>query len=419
MAKIKEIQSREILNSQGYPTVETVVILSDGNIGVASVPSSDSDSKYAAVNLVDHEQNHFQGQGVLKAVENVKNIIAPKLVGYDPRKQQEIDKLLIELDGTQNKGRLGANALLSVSIAVAKAAAKSSVLPVYLYLRQFIKQENTVRKLPTVIFSLINGGKHAGNLLDFRDLFVIPGSFKTFEESLQIGYSLQQSLYTMLKSKNLLPLFSIEGGYAPSLPNNAEAFLLLAQTLESVNLRLGYDVFLGIDANADTFFIDGKYRIKDKSTSLSSENLIAFYIELINTYHILYLEDPMAEDDWDGWEKISKQISLETIVVGDLLTATNPYRLQMALDKKAISGIAIKPIQIGTVIEALAVMEIARMSGLKIIVSHQRGSTIDDFLADFAVAVSADYVNFGPLTRGEYVVKYNRLLEIEKQLKII
>lgn len=417
MAKIKEIRSREILNTQGCPTVETAVILDDGTISVVSVPSNDFDSKYAAVNLVDNDMSRFQGQGVLKAVANVVNVIGPKLVGFDANRQQEIDKVIIELDGTQNKSTLGANATLSVSMAVARAAAKSSGVPLYLYLRQFIKRENLELKLPTPILSLINGGKRAENLLDFRDFFIIPASFKTFEESLQIGFAVQSSLRTILKGNNLLPLFSIEGGYALPLANNAEACSLLSQALEPTTIRLGYDVFFGIDANADAFYNEGGYKIKDRTMSMSSDDLISFYANLISAYHILYIEDPLAVDDWDGWEKISKQVSQKTIIIGDLLTATNPYRLQMALAKKAVSGITIKPIQIGTVMEALAVMEVARMSGFKIVVSHQSGSSVDDFLADFAVAVSADYVNFGPLTRGEYMVKYNRMLEIEKQLK--
>lgn len=417
MAKIKEIHSREIFNTQGSATVETLVVLEDGSTGISSVPSGDSDSKYSAVNLTDNDLSHFQGQGVMKAVANVENIIAPKLIGYEANRLQEIDKIMIELDGTQNKSRIGANAMLSVSISVAKAAAKSVGIPLYLYLRQFVKHENTQTKLPTLILSLINGGRRAENLLDFRDFFIIPGSFKSLEESLQMGFTLQSSLRTILKGNNLLPLFSIEGGYALPLANNAEGFSLLSQALNPLNIRLGYDVFFGIDANADAFYTNGDYKIKDSSMSMSSDDLISFYTNLISAYHILYIEDPLSVDDWDGWEKISKEVSRETIIIGDLLTATNPYRLQMALARKAVSGITIKPIQIGTVIEALAVMEIARTSGLKIIVSHQSGSSVDDFLADFAVAAGADYVNFGPLTRGEYMVKYNRLLEINKQLK--
>lgn len=419
MAKIKAIHSREILNSQSSPTIETTVVLNDGAVGVASVPSGDIDSKYAALNLVDHDQNRFQGQGVLKAVGNVVDIIEPHVLGYDANNQNEIDKILLELDGTQNKSRLGANAMLSVSIAIAKAAAKSSVLPLYLYLRQFLKQENSPPRMPMLILSLINGGRRAENLLDFRDFLIIPGSFKTLEESLQIGLAMQSSFHTQVKANNLLPFFSIEGGYALPLLGNEDAFSLLAKALEAVNLRLGYDVFLGLDANATAFYNNGDYRIKDKNMSLSSEDLISFYNNLIKRYHILYIEDPLSVDDWEGWEKMAKCVSHETVVVGDILTATNPYRLQMAMDKKVISGITIKPIQIGTVIEALAVVEVARICGLKIIVSHQSGGTTDDFLADFAVAASADYVNFGPLTRGECVVKYNRLLEIERQLKVL
>lgn len=416
MAKIKEIHSREIYNSQSSVTVETVVVLDDGTIGIASAPCGDPDSKYSAVNLVDNDQSRFLGQGVLIAVENVLNIIAPKLIGFEVNKQREIDMMMIELDGTQNKGRLGANVILSVSMAVAKAAAKSCGQELYVYLRNFVKRDDSGFKLPTLIMSLINGGKKAENLLDFRDFFIIPGSFKTLRESLQIGFLLQSSLRTILKGNNLLPLFSIEGGYALPLANNTEVFSLISQSLEITNNRLGYDVFLGIDANANAFYIDGSYKIKDRSMFMSSDDLISFYANLISTYHILYIEDPLAVDDWDGWEKMSKQVGRETILVGDLLTATNPFRLQMALQKKAVSGITIKPIQVGTVIEALAVIEIARISGLKIVVSHQSGDSMDNFLADFAVAVGADYVNFGPLTKGEYMIKYNRLLEIEAQI---
>lgn len=243
MAKIKEIHSREIYNCQGSATVETIVILEDKTIGVSSVPSSDLDSKYSAVNLVDNVQNHFLGQGVLKAVSNIKDIIAPKLIGYEADKQQEIDKIMIELDGTQNKSRLGANAMLSVSMAVAKAAAKSSEQELYVYLRNFVKHDDSNFKLPNLIISLINGGSRAYNLLDFRDFFIIPASFKTIEESIQIGFMLLTSLRTILKASNYLPFFSIEGGYALPLVNNAEVFTLLCQALKVTNNRLGYDVF--------------------------------------------------------------------------------------------------------------------------------------------------------------------------------
>lgn len=419
MAKIEKINSREIYNSQGFPTLETTVVLNDGTTGVASVPSGDFYNEYAAVNLVDHDQKRFHGQGVLKAVDHINNIIQLNLRGYDANKQQEIDKKLIELDGTENKSKFGANGMLSVSIAVARAAAKNSGQPLYLHIRQFIKQENSPRKVPIIILSFINGGAPAENLLDFRDFFALFATFKTFEESIQMGLEIQSSLRTIIKNNNSLPLYSIEGGYALPLVNNEEAFSLLAQALDTANIRLGYDVFFGIDANADSFYTNGKYKIKDKSRSLTTEELVSFYNNLVLKYPIIYIEDPFGADDLEGWEKIVKQVSQDTIIVGDHITSTNPYRLQTALDKKAISGITIKPIQIGTVIESLAVMQVARVTGLKIIVSHQNGSTTDDFLADFAVAVNADYINFGPLTRAESIVKYNRLLEIERQLNKI
>jgi enolase len=357
--------------------------------------------------------------GVTKAVQNIETTISENLSGIDASKQQELDKIMIELDGTQNKSRLGANAMLSVSMAVAKAAAKSSVLPLYLYLRDFIKKENTELKIPTPAFNILNGGKHAGYNLDLQDFLVIPASSKPFHESLEMGMTIYQSLRNLLVHNNLTTLIADEGGFAPTLPTNEDALSFVSEAISSANLRLGYDVFLGIDAAATSFFKGQHYKIRDKSALMTARELIPFYQDLVKKYHILYLEDPLAEDDWEGWSQIGKVISSDTIIIGDDLTVTNPYRLQMALDKQAISGIVIKPNQIGTVIEALAVVEVARVAGIKIIVSHRSGETNDDFIADFAVAVSADYVKFGPPVRGENIAKHNRLLEIERQLKIL
>lgn len=420
MAKIKQIKALEVLDSRGNPTIETAVILNDGAVGVASCPSGASVGGYEALELRDNDEKRYHGLGVLKAIENIATVIAPRLIDMEASKQQEIDRTLIELDGTQNKGRLGANATLTVSMAVCKAAARSAVLPLFLYLRQFIHKENNISlKIPSLLFNLINGGKHAGNNLNFQEFLIIPATSKSYPEALQIGVIIYKALQTILKQQNLSILIGDEGGFGPVLATNIDAFTLLKQAVDATNFRFGFDVFFGLDAAANNFYQNKEYRIKDKTMSLSSDALISFYEELNKSYHLLYLEDPLSEDDWDGWTNITLRIGRETLIVGDDLTATNPYRLQNALAKKAISGIIIKPNQIGTVIEALAVVEMARAAGLKITVSHRSGETNDDFIADFAVAASADYVKFGAPARGERIAKYNRLSIIDQQLKVI
>jgi len=419
MAKIKQIFAREILNSKGFPSIETTVVLNDGKTGTASCPSGTSVGNYEASELRDHDEKRFDGKGVLKAVLNVQTIISPNLVGIDPTKQQVIDKIMIDLDGTQNKSRLGANTILSVSMAVAKAAAKSSVLPLFLYLREYIKKESLELKIPTPAFNILNGGQHAGGNADFQEFLVIPASSVSYDDSLVTVSSIYSSLKQNLKSEGFSTLVGDEGGFGPSLQTNKEGLSLIEKSITELNLRLGFDIYLGLDAASSNFYSNGKYHLKDKTMTLSSGDLIKFYKELNDSFKLIYLEDPIAEDDWDGWTDICSVMSEQTIIVGDDLVATNPYRLQMALDKKAITGVIIKPNQIGTVIETIAVVEVARAAGLKIVVSHRSGETNDDFIADFAVAMSADYVKFGAPVRGERVAKYNRLSQIEKQIKNI
>lgn len=420
MAKIKQIFARQILNSKGYPTVETTVILSDGASGTASSPTGTSVGKYEAVELRDNDETKSQGLSVLNAIMNIEEIIGPNILGMEANHQQEIDKKIIELDGTHNKSRLGANATLSVSIAVAKAAARSSVLPLFLYLREYIKKENYPLKIPAPCFNVINGGKHAeGSTLDFQEFLVISATSKTFEESLTIGTNIYFSLKKIISENGLSTLVGDEGGFSPKVSTNQDGLLLLKQAIERANLRVGFDVFLGIDAAANSFFSDQKYHIRDKSIACTSKDLILFYSSLNKDYHFLYLEDGLSDDDWEGWTELCSILSNETLIVGDDLTVTNPYRLQTALSKKSLTAIIIKPNQIGTVMETIAVVEMARQAGLKIIVSHRSGETNDDFIADFSVAVSADYVKFGAPARGERVAKYNRLLQIEKQIKTL
>lgn len=419
MAKIKQIIAREILNAKGQPTIETTVILTDGSFGVASVPTGTSVGEYEATDLRDGDEKRYQGKGVLKAISNIEQIIAPALIGMEASKQPEIDRKMIEMDGTQNKGKLGANATLSVSEAVAKAAARSSILPLFMYLRGFVKRENLPLKVPIPLFNVLNGGLHAGKNLDFQEFLVIPASSKSYSESLNLGSSMYFALEKALDSAGYSTLVGDEGGFGPKLDTNKDAIEFLKRAADSLNLRVGFDIFFGLDAAASNFYSEQRYHIKDKTMALTSKDLSDYYQTLNSDYHLLYIEDPMSQDDWDGWKACNEALSNQTLIVGDDLTATNPYRLQMAINKKAINGIIIKPNQIGTVIESLAVIEVARLAGLKIIVSHRSGETNDDFIADFAVAASADYCKFGAPARGERVSKYNRLLQIERQLKSI
>src|SRR5260221_8468949 len=416
MAKIKQIYAREIINSKAIPTIETTVELSDGSLGVASCPGGTSIGSYEAVELRDRDPNRFKGLGVLKAIQNVVTVISPKLIGLDPTHQQEIDRIMIELDGTQNKSRLGANAILSVSMAVAKAAAESSVLPLFLYLRNFISEKNTPLRIPTPIFNIINGVKH-GESLDFQEFILVPASSKLFVESLENATNAYHNLKDILHTNGLTTLVGDEGGFGPKVSTNYDALSLLSQAVEASNLRLGFDMFLGIDAASDTFYSNQQYKILDKGNSLSSKNLNDYYAELVKQFHILYLEDILSEDDWDGWTDAMQKLSKDALIVGDDLIATNPYRLQIAIDKKAVTAVIIKPNQIGTVIEAMAVVEVARAAGLKVVVSHRSGETNDDFIADFAVAVGADYCKLGAPARGGRVAKVDRLLQIEERLK--
>lgn len=417
MATIKNIEATEILDARGTPTVEVTVGLSDGATATASCPSGASVGSYEAAEMRDNDPNRYRGKGVRKAIETIHATIAQKLLGREANNQQEIDKTMIQLDGTQNKTMLGANAMLSVSMAVCKAAALSSSKPLFAYLRQFIRMENLPLKIPSPAFNLINGGKHGQGNLDFQEFLLIPATSKTFTQSLEIGVAVYTALREELQNVNASTLIGDEGGFAPSLSSNLDGLAILKQAAQRLNLRFGFDVYLGLDVAANSFYKDRMYKIKDRQTPLTSNELIAYFEELNNDYHLLYLEDPLWEDDWEGWGALCAKLGTQTIIVGDDLTTTNPYRLQMALDKKAITGIVVKPNQIGTVIEALAVVEIARHSNLKIVVSHRSGETNDDFIADFAVAVGADYVKFGAPARGERIAKYNRFLAIEKVLK--
>lgn len=417
MAKISQITAREILNSKGIPTVEAGIILDNGIMEISSCPTGTSVGKHEAKEIRDQDPARFGGLGVTKAINNILNIISPKLIGTDVTRQQDIDNFLISLDSTPDKSHLGVNSILPVSMAVAKAGARSMNLPLFTYLRRFTSVQNQPFKIPTPAFNVINGGMHAGSNLDFQEFLVIPASSVPYPETLNMVYTIYQSLHKTLKEKSLSTLIGDEGGFGPNLSSSRDVMMMLNDALANGKYKLNYDIFYGIDVAANSFFNNGRYALKEKESGISSDELIAIYTGLNEEFNLLYLEDPLSEDDWDGWNNLNNNTSRSTLIVGDDLTATNPQRLQKAITNKSIGGIIIKPNQIGTVMEALAVSEIARSAGLKLIASHRSGDTNDDFITDFSVAIGADYVKFGAPVRGERVSKYNRLSEIYSQIK--
>ncbi len=417
-AKIYSIHAREILDSRGNPTVETTVILNSGYRGTASVPSGASVGKYEAVELRDNDEKRYGGMGVLKAVAMVNQNIAGKLRGMDALEQGSIDKALVDLDGTPNKSTLGANAILSVSLATAVAAAAHNRMPLYRYLNRFSGNGTPVPvvKIPTPIFNVINGGKHGAGNLDFQEFQVIPASNKPYHEALEIGEDIYQSLKKILIYKNAVHSVGDEGGFAPNLLTNAEALDILLESVKETHFKYGFDVFFGLDAAASHFHTQQGYRIKDRAITYQESEFIEFFRVLNEKYHLLLLEDALEEDDWAGWTTLTKTLGEQVLIVGDDLLVTNRERLERAIKEKACSAILMKPNQIGTLSEFLAVSFLARQSGIKIIVSHRSGETNDAFIADLSVAIQSEYVKFGAPARGERVAKYNRLSQIETEL---
>lgn len=417
MANIQKVIAREILNSKSIPTVEVTVILDDGSIGVASCPTGTSVSKYEAKELRDQDPSRYNGLGTQKAVRNVMNVLGPKLIGMDALKQHDIDKNLISIDGSADKVHLGENAILPISMAVAKAAAKSIGTPLFMYLRRYTSLQNIGYSIPTPAFNIINGGKHAGDNLDFQEFIIVPATSLPYSEALNMAVIIYTALKKTLKDKGASTLIGDEGGFGPALSTNRDAFVMLSESISATRYRLNYDVFFGIDASANNFHNNGRYTIKDKEVGMTSDELVTVYEGLNEEFNLLFLEDPFGEDDWEGWQSLNNITAKNTLIVGDDLIATNPLRLQEAISKNAIGGVIIKPNQIGTVTETIAVAEVARNAGIKLVASHRSGETNDDFIADLAVAIGADYAKFGAPARGERIAKYNRLLEIESQIR--
>lgn len=417
MAKIAQIISRQILDSRGNPTVETTAILDSGIFATSSCPGGASTGIHEAAELRDHDQNDYNGKSVHKAVNHINTAINTLLKGKEASTIHEIDSLLIEQDNTPNKSASGANAILSVSMAVTKAIAFSMGIPLYRFIAQQ-SEISTPLTMPKPLCNLINGGLHAGMNLDIQEFIISPLLAPTFAESMKEVVHVLTTLRSMLVTKGFQPLVGDEGGFAPKLTTNEEAFALLREAITASGYQNHDHIALGMDAAASTFYKDGSYVLRDKAEPLSAAELGIYYVGLAQKYNLFYLEDPFTEDDFEAWSAFLPTTPQNLIVTGDDLTVTNPSRLDLALAKKAIRGIIIKPNQIGSVSETIAVVKKAKAAGLKCIVSHRSGETTDDFIADFAVGVGADFAKFGAPVRGERVVKYNRLLQIEQELAI-
>ncbi|MBI2459645.1 MAG: phosphopyruvate hydratase [Parcubacteria group bacterium] len=419
MPKIKNIIAREILDSRGNPTIETRVLLDNGLSAKASVPSGASTGIHEAVELRDHDNKRYGGLGVLTAIKNVEDKIAPKLAGMEISEQEKIDNAMIKLDGTKNKSHLGANAILSVSLAGARAGALALGVELYEYIEKNYKLQITNYKLPTPCFNIFNGGKHADTNLDFQEFMIIPILATSFKEKVRMGAEIFHVLGEILKKAGYDTDVGSEGGYAPDIVSSIQAIELIMAAIIKAGFKPGEQIALGVDVGSSQLYnkIDGKYIFKLDKSSYTSATLAGLYHEWFRKYPLIYLEDGLAEDDWSGWQKLNKELGAEIMLVGDDLFATNLDRLRQGLKEGAANAILIKPNQVGTLSETMACVKLAKQHNYKIIVSHRSGETADDFIADLAVAVGADYIKAGSLSRGERVVKYNRLMEIEENLK--
>lgn len=418
MSKIKHIWAREILDSRGIPTVESACLLDTGAVSVSSVPAGTSTGSHEALELRDTESPRYLGQGVLKAVENVNSVLGPAVIGMDPTDQFGIDKKLVEMDGTENKSKYGANAILAVSEVVCRSGSIAAGQQLYAWLFSMAQKGGIADKvkLPTPLFNMINGGLHGAGNLDFQEFWVVPASNKTFVEGLEMGAEIYQTIGENLSHRGAIHSVGHEGGYAPNLFTNADAFEVFIESIKQTKYSLGRDVFLGLDVASNSFYKEGEYVIKDRSSGMDDNQFLEFYKQLCDQYKLAILEDPFQEDAWDSWKKIYSELSGTVLIVGDDLLATNTKRLQKAIDEKACNGVVVKPNQIGTVTETLNVVKMSRDAGWKIVVSHRSGETNDSFIADFAVGVAADYIKSGAPARGERVAKYNRLSSIEIEL---
>ncbi|MBE3573644.1 MAG: phosphopyruvate hydratase [Moorella humiferrea] len=414
MTIINDILAREILDSRGNPTVEVEVVLEGGGWGRAAVPSGASTGAYEAVELRDKDEKRYFGKGVLDAVNNVNAIIAPELVGMDALDQREVDRQLIELDGTPNKSKLGANAILGVSLAVAKAAADALGLPLYRYLGGV-----NAHTLPVPMMNILNGGKHADNNVDIQEFMVMPAGAGSFAEALRMGAEVFHSLKAVLKGKGLNTAVGDEGGFAPNLRSNVEAIEVILEAITKAGYEPGKDCFIALDPAATELYKDGKYVFAGEGVTRTTAEMVDFWAELVDKYPIISIEDGLAEDDWEGWQELTKRLGHKVQLVGDDLFVTNTERLARGIERGAANAILIKVNQIGTLTETLDAIEMAKKAGYTAVVSHRSGETEDTTIADIVVAVNAGQIKTGAPSRTDRVAKYNQLLRIEEELDAV
>ena len=412
MSTIKNTKAREILDSRGNPTLEVEVELVDGTIGRAAVPSGASTGKYEAVELRDGDASRFNGLGVLKAITNVNEHIAAAIIGMVATDQVAIDHKLIEVDGTANKSHLGANAILGTSLAVAHAAANLLDMPLYRYLGGV-----ATYTLPVPMLNILNGGKHASGSTDFQEFMVVPAGASSFSHALQIGTEVYHCLKGLLKDKGLNTNVGDEGGFAPALSSNEQAAEAILSAIEKAGYQPGKDCFIALDPAASQFYEDSQYILSREGISLSTKEMVDYYVKWVSSYPIISIEDGMAEDDWDGWQLLSEKLGSKVQLVGDDLYATNVNRLSKGISLKASNSILIKPNQIGTLTETIAAIQMAQQAGWTAVVSHRSGETEDTTIADLAVGLNTGLIKAGAPCRSERVAKYNRLLRIEDELE--
>ena len=417
--KIKKIKAREILDSRGNPTVEVKVILEDGIVGIAKVPSGASTGVHEALELRDNNPKRYHGKGVLKACSNVNEKISKILKGQDIREQRKIDEMMIKEDGTENKSKFGANAILGISLALSYAAAQALKVPLYQYIRSIYKPELKEYKLPLPMFNIINGGKHADSGLAIQEFMLVPFGIKSFREKVRTGSEIFHTLKKILTKKGYSVAVGDEGGFAPKLKTNQEPFELIIKAIKQTGYKPEEEIGITIDAAATSFYLPKKnrYEFRLENKLLTRNELIDLYSKWIEEFPIVAIEDGLQEEDWEGWRKMYKKLSKRIQLIGDDFLVTNVKRLKRAIQKKCANSILIKPNQIGTLTETLDCIKMAHENNWKTMVSHRSGETIDTIIADLAVGTNAGQIKSGSLSRGERVCKYNRLMEIEEEIK--
>ncbi|MBI2082958.1 MAG: phosphopyruvate hydratase [Deltaproteobacteria bacterium] len=413
-SKILAINAREIIDSRGWPTVEADVVLDNQMIGRAAVPSGASTGSFEAIELRDGDSKRYLGKGVRRAIQNIHSLISEKLKGFEIGRQGDLDRLLLEIDGTKEKSHLGANAMLAVSLAYARATALAKKIPLYRLLSDLAQESGTL--LPVPFMNVINGGRHADNNIDIQEFMIVPIG-ERFSHSLQIGVEVFQNLKKLLSSKNLSTAVGDEGGFAPRVDSNRQVLELLCEAIKKAGYRAGKEVFLGLDVAASEFFMNGEYRLRtEEGVKRTAAELSDYYRRLKNDFELISIEDGLAEEDWSGWVSMTRQMGGVLQLVGDDLFVTNPDRLRKGIELKAGNAILIKVNQIGTLSETLETIRLAKSHGYRCLISHRSGETEDSFIADLAVGVEAGQIKTGSLARSERLAKYNQLLRIEEEL---